>query len=192
MKLILSGTDRPGSNSRKVSDIIAKLLLELGEANEILDLAEIQLVERMQKSHYGKPAPAPIQKYLDQINQCEGLIVVCPEYNGSMPGILKWFIDHLKYPDAFEARPVSFVGLGGMFGGLRAVEHLQQVFGYRNSYIFPERVFLTNIFKTLKDGELTDAVAMELLKKQVSGFCRFCRALQGEGLDALSLQKKKA
>jgi chromate reductase len=187
MKLIISGTDRPGSNSKKVSFIIQKIYATLGEKVEIIDLADLKIIETMQKSRYGESVPTVIQKTLDLINQSEGLIIVCPEYNGSMPGVLKWFIDHFKYPDAFEYRPICFIGLGGMFGGLRAVEHLQQVFGYRNSFIFPDRIFLINIFRNMKEGELTDLVALDLLNKQSAGFQKFCRALQSEKMDAKSL-----
>lgn len=193
MKLILSGTDRQGSNTLQIAKIIRDLYAGLGEKTEILDLAELRFPEIMQKSYYGNSdLPESIKVVLNQINQCEGLIIVCPEYNGSMPGILKWFIDHFKYPDTFEFRPICFIGLGGMFGGLRPIEHLQQVFGYRNSFIYPERIFLINIFKTLKEGVLTDQVALDLMKKQAVGFQKFCKALQSEKLDANSVLKMKS
>ena len=48
----------------------------------------------------------------------------------------------LKFPESFEKRPVCFTGLGaGIWGALRPVEQLQAIFGYRNAYLFPERVF---------------------------------------------------
>ena len=43
---------------------------------------------------------------LRAVLQAEGLIVVTPEYNGSLPGVLKYFIDMLKFPESFEQRPV--------------------------------------------------------------------------------------
>ena len=82
---------------------------------------------------------------IDRIDRAEGLYLICPEYNGSYPGVIKTFIDYWSYPKSFEKRPVCFTGLGGVFGGLRPVEHLQQIFGYRNAFIFPERVFLQNV-----------------------------------------------
>jgi len=76
----------------------------------------------------------------------------------------------LEYPEAFEFRPVTFIGLGGIFGGLRAVEQLQGVLGYRNAFMYPERVFLMNVWNTLKDGELSDATAMSLIQNRSLGF----------------------
>lgn len=178
-KIILSGTDRKDSNTKKISNIIQRCYKEQDEEVPILSLEELGFTSQMDRSYYGERAPAVIQQALDQVLTAEGLILVTPEYNGSVPGVLKWFIDHLKYPEAFEYKPVAFVGLGGMFGGLRPVEHLQQIFGYRNAFIFPERIFLMNVYKNLKDGELTDALALSLLKKQTLGFQKFCRALKG-------------
>ena len=187
MKYILVGTNRPNSNSRKIADLIQSMYLEREEKVEILDLKDLPLHD-LSGDLYGKPLPESVGSWIKKINDSEGLILVVPEYNGSMPGALKYFIDFWSYPDSFEHRPVCFVGLGGMFGGLRPVEHLQQVFGYRNAFVFPDRVFLINVWKHLgPQGELTDKVAHDLLRNQVKGFQAFCRGLQSEQLDARHL-----
>ncbi len=127
----------------------------------------------------------------EKLNASDWLYIVSPVYNGSMPGALKYFIDHFSYPETFEYRPVAFTGLGGRWGGLRPVEHLQQVFNYRNGYIFPQRVFISNVWDTLKDGSLQDSMVTTLLKSQVQGFVKFVRALKTEKLDANSIVRKQ-
>lgn len=190
MKYIIAGTDRPDSNTLKVSKIIQGIYKDLGEAVEIIDLKELKQ-HLHDDIHYGKPSEA-LQPYLNKVLGSEGLIVVCPEYNGSMPGILKYFIDHLKFPESFEYRPVCFVGLGAMFGALRPVEHLQGVFGYRNAFIFPERVFMMNVFKIINaEGQLTDELMKSLLVKQAKGFQKFTEALKTYKLDANSFIESK-
>lgn len=190
MKYIIAGTNRPQSNSLKVSKFIQNLYLEAGEKVEIIDLAEMDLSE-LDGSHYGKDLPLSVASAVDKVNHAEGLIMVVPEYNGSMPGVLKYFIDHWKYPHSFEQRPVCFVGLGGMFGGLRPVEHLMQVFSYRNGFIFPIRVFLMNIWNVYKDGVWKDEMSLQLLRAQVDGFQKFCKALRNVELDANTLNSKR-
>jgi chromate reductase, NAD(P)H dehydrogenase (quinone) len=185
MKLILSGTNRGGSRTRQVADLIAKLFQEAGDRAEILDLCEVPLAYGPDQK-YGGPHGAPLQTYIDKVNRADGILVVCPEYNGSYPGALKYFIDHWEFPRSFEHRPVAFVGLGGRYGGLRPVEHLSQVFGYRNSYLFPQRVFLFNVWDQLKSGSLNED-SMKLLRDQVRGFGLFVRALQMQKLDANSV-----
>ncbi len=190
MKYIISGTNRPGSNSLKVSKFIQNLYQETGESVEIIDLASLDLHD-LTGAHYGAELPGKVAAAVSKINQADGLIMVVPEYNGSMPGALKYFMDHWKYPHSFEQRPVCFVGLGGMFGGLRPVEHLMQVFSYRNGFIFPVRVFLMNVWNILKDGQWNDAMSLQLLKTQVDGFQKFCKALKNVELDANTLNSKR-
>lgn len=177
MKYIVAGTNRPGSSTLAVSKIIQSIYKELGEEVEIIDLGHVPMMASGTAINYGGPHPEPLRKYVDKIDSASGLIMVCPEYNGSYPGILKLFIDHWSYPRSFERRPVCYVGLGGRFGGLRPVEHLQQVFNYRNAHNFAERVFLMAIHATLKDGQLMDPVAMSLLKQQAANFQKFVQAL---------------
>lgn len=187
MKYIVTGTNRPGSNSLLVAKIIQNIHGKMGEKFEICDLNKLDFSE-LNGSQYSKNQPSQIREWVDKISSSKALVMVVPEYNGSMPGALKYFIDHWKFPESFEYRPVCFVGLGGRFGGLRPVEHLQQVFGYRNSFIFPERVFLLNCNQIIKDGMITDETTMKLLEHQAHLFNRFTQALEANGLDPLSIR----
>lgn len=191
MKYVISGTDRADSNTLKISKYIQSLYKEAGEEVGLIDMREVR-GELVTGPHYGNNQPSSLQSEISKVVSSDGLIVVCPEYNGSMPGILKYYIDHMKFPESFEYRPVAFVGLGGMFGGMRPVEHLQQVFGYRNAFIYPQRVFLMNVFKVMKDGNLMDPMMQDLLKAQVIGFQKFCQALKDAKLDANSHLAQKA
>jgi chromate reductase, NAD(P)H dehydrogenase (quinone) len=190
MKYIISGTNRPGSTTLKICRLIQGLYQEAGEAVEIIDLLDLEF-QSLTGAHNGNELPPKFAEAVKKINLADGLIMVVPEYNGSMPGVLKYFIDHWKYPHSFEQRPVCFVGLGGIFGGLRPVEHLMQVFSYRNGFIFPLRVFLMNVWTIFKDGELKEPVSLQLLKAQVIGFQKFCTALKAVELDANSLNAKR-
>lgn len=177
MKYIISGTDRPDSNSLKISKYIQSIYKKASEEVEIIDIKDVGLNE-LKGAHYGGELPTKMQAAIDKVNKSEGLIFVIPEYNGSYPGALKLFIDHWSYPLSFEGRPVCFVGIGGRWGGLRPVEHMQQVFNYRNAYQFPERVFITNVGSSFQDGRLSDSMVQDLLEKQVSGFQKYVKALK--------------
>lgn len=186
MKHIISGTNRPGSRSLQVAKIIQDLYREAGEETEIVDLQDMDLPGLI--GHYGDTAPDVMKLAIEKINKSEGVIVVVPEYNGSFPGALKYFIDHWSYPHSFEWRPVCFVGLGWGFGGLRPVEHLQSVFGYRNAFVYPDRVFLIDAPKYVNDGKMENVGMFERLKNQAKGFSAFCKALSVAGLDANAIK----
>src|SRR3984885_13536629 len=152
---IVAGTDRPGSRTLQVAKLISFFFLNLKLPCDILDLAQLPL-HHMHGAGYDQTKMKDLQHSVTRVNQADGLVMVIPEYNGSFPGALKHFIDYWKFPTSFEGRPVAFVGLGGRFGGLRAVEQMQQVFSYRNAFLFPNRVFLINVQNLLKDGQITE------------------------------------
>lgn len=179
MITLLVGTNRPGSNTRLVARQIEALYAELHESVRVLDLAQLPPEVFAPKAYAEKPASfAP---FADAVLQSSGLHVVTPEYNGSMPGVLKHFIDMLKFPESFERRPVCFTGLAaGQWGALRAVEQLQQIFGYRNAHIYPERVFIPGIGSQLgADGRLKDAELVGRIRKQAEGFAEFAKRFAG-------------
>lgn len=181
MIYIISGTNRPNSRTRQVAEYVLQLYKKITTEVEIIDLCQLPFDE-LANASYGGEVPTAVRAAINKIDSADGLIIITPEYNGSMPGALKFFIDHWSYPKSFEYRPVAFIGLGFRWGGLRPVEHLQQVFNYRNAYIFPERVFLTNISNTLVDGKITDEAVAKLMDKQANGFTKFISALKSEKL----------
>lgn len=181
---IVIGTNRPGSNSRKVANVIAGLYNGMGVATRTLDLAQLP-PEIFLPSAYGEK-PAGFKSFSDAILTAHGLVVVSPEYNGGIPGVLKYFIDMLKFPESFERRPVCFVGVAaGIWGALRPVEQLQAIFGYRNAFVYPERVFLPRIDTLLTEtGGFKDAEMVERLRGQAEGFVDFVEKLRGLKLRA--------
>jgi NAD(P)H-dependent FMN reductase len=178
MITLIVGTNRPGSNTRKVARLVEEIYAELKVLLRVLDLAQLPPEIFSPGSYAGKPKS--FQPFADAILQADGLHVVTPEYNGGIPGILKYFIDMLKFPESFERRPVCFTGLAaGTWGALRPVEQLQQIFGYRNAYLYPERVFLPQINNLLDaSGRLKDAELLGRLKAQAKGFTDFVGRLQ--------------
>jgi len=171
--LIVSGTNRPHANALRVAGVLRGNYRRLGVAHEVLSLEELPREVFDGSAYANKPSGmvAIQHRVLDAI----GLHVVTPEYNGSFPGVLKYFIDMLKFPESFEHKPVAFVGeAAGTWGGLRAVEQLQLIFGYRNAHVLPDRVFIPGVkTKFDDDGKLTDAGIEERLAKQCERFARF-------------------
>jgi len=160
--------------ARQVNELYSQLKAPL----HVLDLAELP-PEIFHPSSYSEK-PKSFQPFADAILKADGLHVVTPEYNGGIPGVLKYFIDMLKFPESFEKRPVCFTGLSaGIWGALRPIEQLQAIFGYRNAYIFPERVFLPQISDLLDEsGKLRDPELVGRLRKQVEGFVGFVQKLR--------------
>ena len=118
MITLVVGTNRPGSNTRKVALEVRRLYAELGTELGWVDLAELPAGIFAPSAYATKPAD--FEPFSQAILRASGLIIVTPEYNGGFPGVLKYFIDMLKFPESFERRPVCFIGLSaGVWGALR-------------------------------------------------------------------------
>jgi len=182
MIVIISGTNRPDSNTRKVAAHVEAIYKALGVKTQLLDLTELP-AEIISPTAYAEK-PAALKKFTDAILAADGLVLITPEYNGGVPGILKLFIDMLPFPESFEQRPVCFIGLAaGIWGALRPVEQLQAIFGYRNAYIFPERVFMPGIGKLLNEaGQFTSPDIEKRLASQAAGFVGFVESLRHKNL----------
>jgi len=176
---IIAGTNRRNSATAALARWIHALYIDLQENVQILDLTDLP-PETFSPDAY-KEKPREVVNFTERVLQAKGLVVITPEYNGSMPGALKLFIDLLPFPESFENRPVCYIGLAaGQFGALRPVEHLMQVFGYRNAYNYSRRVFLPFAHKVL-DGEngVTDSDLKGRLREQAIGFIDFYKRLNG-------------
>ena len=172
MIVIITGTNRPGSNTRKVTTHVEKSYQTLGIPVQVLDLADLP-PEIFSPAAYEK-SPASFNKFIAAILAADGLVVVTPEYNGSLPGVLKYFIDMLPFPESFDQRPVCFVGLAaGLWGAMRPTEQLHQIFAYRNALVFPERVFLPGVNNLLDEKGGLNPVFEKNLHRQAAKFVGF-------------------
>ncbi len=175
--LIISGTNRPNANALRVARVIERNYRAADTPCELFSLQDLP-PEMFDPAAYAHKPPA-IVALQQRILAARGLHVVTPEYNGSFPGVLKYFIDMLKFPESFEHKPVAFVGeAAGLWGGLRPVEQLQQIFAYRNAYLYPDRVFIPGINQKIDaDGNVTHAAINDRLTKQTAGFAKFAETL---------------
>jgi len=182
MITLIVGTNRPESNSRKVGRHLEEIYTGLNVPLRVLDLAQMP-PEIFSPAAYAEK-PKTFQPFADAVLQASGLHVVTPEYNGGIPGVLKYFIDMLKFPESFERRPVCFVGVAaGIWGALRPVEQLQAIFGYRNAFIYPERVFLPQIHALLDEhGRLKNGEPLKRLRAQAEGFVDFVERVRNTRL----------
>ena len=175
--LIISGTNRPDSNALKVANVIRGHYQRAGVSDVALYSLSEMPREIFDPSSYATkpPAFAAVQQ---RVVDSAGLHVVTPEYNGSFPGVLKYFIDMLKFPESFDRKPVAFTGeAAGIWGAIRSVEQLQMIFGYRNAHTYPDRVFIPGIGQKMDatSGKLNDASIDDRLAKQAAGFAEFVR-----------------
>ena len=129
--------------------------------------------------------PAEVTAFADAIRAADGVVIVSPEYNWSIPAGLKNAIDwtsRLK-DDPFKGKPVALQSCaGGLLGGSRMQYHLRQSLTSVEAVILirPE-VFVTFAAKKFdeKTLDLTDQPTKDMVKLQLEAFEKFVRRLTG-------------
>jgi chromate reductase len=122
----------------------------------------------------------PVKRLKAQVAGIDGLIFVTPEYNRSVPGVLKNAIDHASRPygqSAWEGKPAGVIGVSvGAIGTAIAQQHLRNVLGYLDmptlgqpeTFLHAERVFE-------KSGEFS-AKGREVVQKWIDRYCAWVKA----------------
>lgn len=150
MITIISGTNRPGSNTLKVAKYYQNTLATKGEKANLFDLQE--LPETLIVSDlYGKRS-AEFEKIQQLMTTTTKFIFVIPEYNGSFPGILKTFIDACTFPDSFYDKKACLIGISsGKYGNIRGIDHFGGVCSYLHLHVLPLRLHIPAIKTELNE-----------------------------------------
>jgi NAD(P)H-dependent FMN reductase len=132
---IIIGSTRP----TRAADRVAPWVIDRARAHggfdvEVLDLRDWPLpmfgehlgtIGDFQDPTYSDPI---VRRWNQKIKEADAYLVITPEYNHSIPGVLKNAIDSIFVSFAFRNKPLAAVGYsGGIAGGVRAIEHLAQI-----------------------------------------------------------------
>ncbi len=146
----------------------AEELLPEGMTLETFDLSPIPLYNGDVEA---QGMPEAVQHFKERIGAADAILVVTPEYNYSVPGVLKNAIDWASRPiteTPMNGKPAAIMGAtAGPWGTVRAQLHLRQIFVYTNTLPLsrPEVRIPLAEQKFDEQGRLTDEVSRELIRK---------------------------
>lgn len=168
MLTLLVGTSRPDSRTRRVADFYASLLAELGAPYQFLDLTDLPADLLTEALYHNAGRHEEFNRLIAPLDSSDKIVVFAPEYNCSIPGALKAFIDALPYPGGLRGKKAALVSLSsGSQGGLLALSHLTDILFYLGTAVLPQRVRLPHISQHLSaSGELTDPLLRQVLREQ--------------------------
>lgn len=162
----ISGSLRKGSyNSAALREALR--LAPEGMRIEIADIAQIPLYN---EDVYAQGFPPAVERLREQIRAADALLIVTPEYNYSMPGVLKNAIDWVSRPpdQPFAGKPAAVMGVSaGRFGTARAQYHLRQSMVFLDLHLLnkPE-VMIGNAGQLFDDaGALTDEATRGYIRR---------------------------
>ncbi len=125
--------------------------------------------------------PPAVHAMAEAIAKADGVIIVTPEYNYSVPGGLKNALDWLSRLPAqpFAGKPVAIQsGSPGLIGGARAQYHLRQILVFLDAAVLNKPEVMVSQVMTKVDagtGELTDQATRDFIAKQLAAFAAFVR-----------------
>jgi chromate reductase len=128
--------------------------------------------------------PEKVKEFKAKIRSADAILIATPEYNYSIPGVLKNAIDWASRPygdNAFEDKPVAVMSAsGGILGGARAQYHLRQTFVSLNMHPInrPEVIVPFAGEKTDEKGRVTDEKTREKIQELLESMVAWTRALK--------------
>ncbi|WP_328350462.1 NAD(P)H-dependent oxidoreductase [Streptomyces sp. NBC_00445] len=129
--LALVGSLRAGSHNRQLAEAAVKLAPEGADIHLFEGLAEIPFYN--EDIDVEGSVPAPAAKLREAAQAADGFLLFSPEYNGTIPAVLKNAIDWLSRPygaGAITDKPVAVVGTAfGQYGGVWAQDEARKAAG---------------------------------------------------------------
>ena len=128
--------------------------------------------------------PAPVTAMAEAIRAADGVIIVTPEYNYSIPGGLKNAIDWLSRlkDQPFAGKPLAIQSASmSIFGGVRVQYHLRQSAVFLDAPVLnkPEVMVPQAQNKISESGEITDSATRDVIAAQLKAFLPFVRRHRG-------------
>lgn len=180
----LVGSLRKGSYNRMVAQSLAELA-PAGLSVELL--ASVGDIPHYDADVQAEGFPGAVVAMGDAIRAADGVIIVTPEYNYSVPGVLKNAIDWLSRLDKqpFAGKPVAIQSASmGVFGGARAQYHLRQILVFLDAIVLNRPEVMVGAAQTKVNEDtatLGDAGTRDFIAGQLKAFEAFIRKHGSDG-----------
>ena len=169
--VIIAGSIRKESFTLKIANALAKLAPD-NLKPEVVTLNDISFFNQDLEA----APPADWLAFRDKLQKSDGVLFVTPEYNRSIPGVLKNAVDIASRPygqSSFNGRPVGIISNSpGALGGVSAAKHLQQILpGISGPIMQQPETYLSAVGDAFNEaGELTKDSLRDFLKAYVTAF----------------------
>jgi chromate reductase len=176
-----AGSLRKGSYNKA----LLRAALELVPKGARLEIFDLDGIPPFNQDLENQPSEK-VKEFKAKIRAADAILIATPEYNYSIPGVLKNAIDCASRPygdNAFEHKPVAIMGASvGMTGSARAQYHLRQCFVFLTCFALnqPEVMVPFAQEKIDKEGKVTDQKTREKIRELLEGLVAWTNRLKGE------------
>ena len=155
---------------------------QLAPEGATIDVFELDGIPGFTEDEERDP-PAKVVELKQRIREADAILIVTPEYNYSVPGVLKNAIDWASRPygdSAWNGKPAAIMGASiGALGTVRAQYHLRQMFVFLNMFpINQPEVMIGNASARFdSQGNLTDEATKELIRQLLQNLVEWTRRI---------------
>lgn len=126
--------------------------------------------------------PKSVLMLKENINKAEGIIIACPEYNYSVPGVLKNTLDWISRPPSeipVEKKPCAIISASSSrFGGARSQQHLRQILSALGAYVMPQpELYIPQAQKEFIESEPIDEKTSARIQSFLRSFIEFIQSI---------------
>jgi chromate reductase len=166
-----------------VQELASELAPKVVPGGVTVELADLAGIPPYDEDLRARGLPTAVAALRARIAAADALLIATPEYNHSVPGVLKNAIDWASRPpdQPFDAKPLAILGASpGRTGTARAQAHLRQCFVFLNAHLLNKPEVMIAGANQLVDeaGRLTDQATREHLAKQLAALAAWTRRLQ--------------
>jgi chromate reductase len=174
-----AGSLRKGSYNRA----LLRAAVELAPEGAIIEVFDLEGIPPFNNDLLAA-MPERVREFKDRIKTADAILIATPEYNYSIPGVLKNAIDWASRPfeeNSLKEKPVAIMSAStGMLGGVRAQYHLRQCFVYLNMFPLnkPEVIVTHAAQKFDAQGRLTDETTRKCVVDLLAALAAWTRRLR--------------
>jgi len=173
-----SGSLRSESYNKKLLHHASDIIQQNGHQSIIVDFKEYQIPLYDQDFEAACGIPESVKKINLLIKNTDGIIIATPEYNGSISGVLKNFIDWISREDPMPIAGKQLLLMStspSFLGGVRGLWHTRIPFEAIGVHVYPTMFTLPFADKAFeKNGQFVDEKKEENFKRLVNGFLLYC------------------
>lgn len=161
----LSGSLREASHNTALLRAAAEVAPDAVEVR-IASLADLPFFDADVEA---RGVPAPVSRLREQVEAADGLLLAFPEYNWSVPAVMKNAIDWLsRRPDSpLDGRPAAMLSAAGGSGGRRAQAHMVDILGHNAVRLADERLTVARSSQHVVDGRLVTPAHRQQLRRVI-------------------------
>ena len=180
--LVICGSLRKGSFNRMLTRALPALKPDEMNLVESPSVGGLPLYNADIQSEQGDPPE--VQAFVDAIRAADGVLIVSPEYNWSIPGTIENAIDWASRVknQPFVNKPMALQSAApGLLGGSRMQYHMRQSLTSVDALILIRPEVIVNLAARKfdeKTGELTDQPTRDIVKQQLAEFVKFIRKMK--------------